>query len=105
MVESLDCDSTAYIETALGYSEAAPLAEFDAGHGETNTVPSCADACDDTDGCAAFGFNAGACDLLSDAAVGAADPDWLVHNMVATVPGSDGLFVLVDTPLSWDDAR
>ena len=105
MVESLDCDSTAYIQTALGYSEAAPLAEFDAGHGETNTVPSCADACDDTDGCAAFGFNAGACDLLSDAAVGAADPDWLVHNMVATVPGSDGLFVLVDTPLSWDDAR
>ena len=108
MVESLDCDSTPYLLSGGGRPDSV-IADYPANNGETNTVRSCADMCDDTDGCMAFALpddgDHRQCQILSEPPTAQVDLDWDVYTIVPTVPDESGLYVLVDSPLTWDEAR
>ena len=108
MVESLDCDATPYLLSGGGRSNSV-IADYPATTGETNTVRSCADMCDDTAGCVSFALPADGdnkqCQILSAPPTAVNDPAWNVYSLLPTVPDESGLYVLVDSPLSWEDAR
>eukprot|EP01043_Picozoa_sp_COSAG02_P039160 COSAG02_NODE_3072_length_7424_cov_3.895427_2_plen_1385_part_00 len=108
MVESLDCDATPYHLSNGGRTDSV-IADYPANNGETNTVRSCADMCDDTDGCVSFALPADGdtkqCQILSEPPTNVNDPAWEVYSLLPTVPSEGGLYVLVDSPLNWDDAR
>eukprot|EP01052_Picozoa_sp_SAG31_P013945 SAG31_NODE_851_length_11519_cov_4.727145_9_plen_162_part_00 len=83
IVDSLDCDATAYLPISSGRGAAEPLATID-----NTDESSCADQCDDTDSCAVFGMAPdGSCQLLQ--ALGASSPpdEWHMFEMASVVSG------------------
>lgn len=86
IIDSLDCDATAYLPISSGRGATEPLATI-----ENTDERSCADHCDDTDECTVFGMAPdGSCQLLS--ALGASSPldEWHMFEMASVVSGEPG---------------